>query len=662
MIKLEGINLSFGETQLFRNLTWHIPDGAKIGLVGRNGAGKTTLFRLMLGQETPDSGTVTTPGKARLGFLPQETVALGEGTVLSYLKAYTGMAQLEAELARLEERITGLSARKQHDNDRELQSLLHRHDQVLHRFHLLGGYGFEAEMSRTLAGLGFPPGAASRACSEFSGGWKMRIFLSALLLSRPDILLLDEPTNHLDTESMEWLEQYLQAHSGTIIAISHDHRFLDRIMGGIAELVSQRIMVYQGNYSQFLQKRNQYIEQIRREQAQLQERKQQLERFIGRFRYTASHASQVQSKIKQLEKLEAQEQTLPEEPQRVRFAFPECPRSGLQVVTARDVRKQYGENTVFDGVSLEVQRGERVALVGANGAGKSTLCRMLSMQEPPTLGDVAYGYNVHLGFFSQESQHNLDYSRTVWEEITNTGSEINACRKRDLLGGFLFRDDDIHKPVQLLSGGEKSRLALLKLLLQPLNLLILDEPTNHLDMTTKDLFQDALLSFGGTVIIVSHDRYFLDQLITRVLEVRGGGLHEYLGNYSYFIEKRAEQRERQGDTASQSSDTATKTPTPEQPRSRKEARRKESEERKQKGRERREVTDQLEPLEEQIEELEREKSEVEERLCDPQTLQNAQEVQSLMRRLNDINGTLDTLFPQWERLMEQLHAAEEATG
>ncbi len=451
--------------------------------------------------------------------------------LLDYLKRRAGLEDLAVRLSETEHIMASLD-----ENSQELRSMLAVHERLQREFEAKGGFGFDVEAKQVLKGLGFHPEEdAERMTSEFSGGWKMRVALAALLLSRPDILLLDEPTNHLDTESMEWLENWLKDFRGTIIAVSHDRRFLDKMVTSVAELVGGRINLYSCGYEKFLKEREERRERLEAEWEQQKEKIENIQRFVERFRYKATKATQVQSRIRQLEKMEITELEGPSKS--VHFKFPDSPRSGYEVMSCKNLTKKYGRKTVFEDLELTVHRGERLALVGINGAGKSTLLRLLNLSEGPTAGTVTYGLNVKKAYFSQESAQNLDYTNTIWQEINNTGSKMLEGAKRNLLGAFLFSGEDIHKPISVLSGGEKSRVGLLKMLLSESNLLILDEPTNHLDYATKELFQRALLEYGGTIIIVSHDRAFLDDLVERVIEIREGTLYDYPGNYSGLLRK-----------------------------------------------------------------------------------------------------------------------------
>ena len=537
MIYLRDISLSFADRKIFEKINWTITDRGRVGLVGDNGTGKTTMLRAILGSVDLDSGSIEIPDRKRvsIGYLPQDLVEMDPIPLLDYLRLKSGIAELEEALKRCEEALSASAA-----DDPDHEKLLKEYETAVTRFQAKDGYAFEAQAKQMHAGFGFREKDFSKNCADFSGGWKMRIMLAVILLSRPDIMLLDEPTNHLDTESLEWLESWLKDYPGTIVAIAHDRVFLDKIVTVIAELANRAITPYRGNYSYYLAEKERRREALKKEMELQRAEIKRIKEFIERFRYKATKSSQVQSRVKMLEKFDL----LQEEGsgKTVTIHFPESPRSGKEVLSVRRLAKTYGDLNVFDDVNFTLYRGEKAAVVGINGAGKSTLSRILSGAEAPTAGEVAAGLNVKMAFFSQESAQNLDYQRTIWEEVGAAGTRSNDQQRRNLLGAFLFYGDDVYKPISVLSGGEKSRLALLKILLTDTNLLILDEPTNHLDIKTREIFQNALLNYRGTILIVSHDRYFLDCLVDRVFELRDGICHEYRGNYSYFIEKRREEQ------------------------------------------------------------------------------------------------------------------------
>lgn len=642
MIRITNLKLQLGERALFNNLSWTILPGSRTGLVGNNGAGKTTLLRIITGEIAPDSDPPALPRGVSLGYLPQDLVELPATEVLAFLRDSTGLSAVEERLAESTARLALFSPTSA-DHEEEL----HRHDLIVKEFEALDGYSFEALAGKILSGLGFAPSDLGKNTSTFSGGWKMRLHLAALLLRKPDVLLLDEPTNHLDTESMEWLEGWLSAFRGIIVAVSHDRRFLDKICTSVAELSMGKISLFKGNFSEYLDERERRLEELKKQERRQKDEIARTEAFIERFRYKATKATQVQSRVKRLEKMELVE--VEEDKSRVSFHFPPCDRSGLDVLVMEGGGKKYGDLTVFKDGDLTIQRGERVAVVGVNGAGKSTLSRILSGAEAPTWGEVRQGYNVKVAFFSQQSSENLDYSKTVWDSLSGRNPAWTAQDKRNLLGAFLFRGDDILKPVSVLSGGEKSRLALVKLLMEEANCLVLDEPTNHLDMQTKDLFQRALLEYDGTLVIISHDRFFLDNLVGRVVEIAGGKLINYGGNYSYFIEKRG---------ATERGEAGGGRDPQEKAGLDRDRKRQEAERRNILYRKKKHILDQLAPVEEKITALEELISQKDGRLCDPEVLSDGEKTQALLIGRNEASEELENLYDRWEALMGKIEEIE----
>jgi ATP-binding cassette subfamily F protein 3 len=642
LIYLKNINLSFGDKKLFDQITWAIMERSRIGLVGDNGTGKTSLFRAIMGQTELDEGSIEIPNRKNrvLGYLPQDLVEIEPVNIIDYIKKKSGIAELEKTIQSYEQKITRLSP-----DDEEYRNVLGAYESTVSAFNMKDGYAFEARAKQILKGIGFRDKDFLKNCAEFSGGWKMRILLAVILLSRPDIMLLDEPTNHLDTESMEWLESYLKNHTGTIITISHDRVFLDKIVNQIAELSNRKITLYKGNYSYYLREKEKRLEALKKGMELQQAEIKRVQEFVERFRYKATKARQVQSRLKMLEKFEPLRHT--QKAKAVKIKFPEGPKSGKEVVFADNISKSYGALDVFKDICFNIFRGDKIALVGVNGAGKSTLTRILSGTEAPTSGEIRLGLNVKMAFFSQESAQNLSYNRSIWEEIRAVGTKSNDQQLRDLLGVFLFSGDDIMKSISVLSGGEKSRLALLKILLQDSNCLILDEPTNHLDLKTKDIFQEALLNYRGTIIIVSHDRYFLDHLVNRVFELRNGTCCEYRGNYSYFIEKRGESMGASPALAEKSTDEKNRS------RKSKEEKRMEAEERNRLSIIRNTLQKNLTTIEQQINNLEAEKSENEALLCKSETLKDPSKVKKLNQESNKILRELESLYSEWESIAAQ---------
>lgn len=643
MIQIRDLNLTFaGGRKIFDSLSWQIDAGSRTGLVGPNGVGKTTLLRTIVGQVAADSGDINvSPLSSTVGYLPQDLAELPDVTLMQYLKDRTGITAAEKRLKRCSEELAAAP-------EREHARLMKLHDEAVAAYENLGGYSFEALSRKALHGLGFHDGDDARPCGEFSGGWKMRITLAGLLLSRPDILLLDEPTNHLDTESMEWLENWLSDYRGTLVAISHDRIFMDKVMKNIAELHSGRIRIYKGSFSDYLRASEEQKAQLEQAAARQKEEIARTKEFIERFRYKATKAAQVQSRVKALEKIQIiRTETAA---RRMTLKFPPCPPSGHIVLTLTDLGIAYGTHCVFEHLNATVERGQKIALVGSNGAGKSTLSRLISGRERPTSGNCETGYHVLPAFFSQESADNLNYERTVWQEVCPLNMDMSEAEKRTLLGSFLFSGDDIHTPVKVLSGGEKSRLSLVKILINPSNFLILDEPTNHLDITTRELFQQALLAYDGTLLIVSHDRYFLNQLAQRVWELRDGVLYDYAGNYSRFIEQR--QASLAQDTPHDGSDV--KHRGGERSQKREEAQRRNEIYRRKKV-----YADELAALEDRIDDLEKRKRNDEQELCRPEVLSDSVKVQALMKDLADVGATLGSATSRWEELMKIIEKIEK---
>jgi ATP-binding cassette subfamily F protein 3 len=523
VIQLEGVTKGYGGRVLFRDLSWQLGGRERVGLVGPNGVGKTTLCRILAGVETPDAGRVTVARSTTLGYLPQEVGGTTAGSVLG--EALAAFADVWALEHAMEETLAAL--REAPDD-----ALTARYGDFQHRFEALGGYRLETEAKVILGGLGFRESDFHRPLGELSGGWRMRAALARLLLAKPSVLLLDEPTNHLDLASLAWLESYLAAYEGAVVVVAHDRYFLNRMVTSIAELGPDGLTLYPGNYDDYLVERE-ARQALREAQARNQEKRvAEIERFIERFRYKATKARQVQSRIKMLERLDRVAVDAPA--RRMRLAFPEPPRTGRQVLRLRNARKAYGDHVVYAGVDLDIERGDRIALVGVNGAGKSTLLRLVAGVLPLDGGERVLGAHVATHHYAQHQLDALDPARTVLEELEASAPEAMRTRLRTLLGTFLFSGEAVDKRVAVLSGGEKARLALAKMLVRPAALLCLDEPTNHLDLASRAVLEEALAAFPGTLIFISHDRYFINRLATKVLEVAGGRLTTHLGNYDDY--------------------------------------------------------------------------------------------------------------------------------
>ena len=534
MISIDNLTVSFGGWTLFDEVSFLVNPKDRIGLVGKNGAGKTTLLRIITGEQQATSGAVTRNSDCTIGYLPQQMKVADTTTLIDETaKAFAEVLAIEAEI----ERITTALAERDDYESTEYEQLMHRLDECNNRYHILGGDSREADIEKTLLGLGFRREDFNRPTSQFSGGWRMRIELAKLLLRRPSVFLLDEPTNHLDIESIQWLEEYLRNYNGAVLLISHDRAFLDNVTNRTIEISLGKIYDYKVSYSKYVVLRRERREQQMAAYENQQRMIEKTEEFIERFRYKPTKSNQVQSRIKQLERLERIEVD-EEDLSTLNIKFPPAPRSGQIVAEVKEVGKSFGAKHVFSGANFVIERGEKIALVGRNGEGKTTLARMLVGELTPSEGSIRLGANVDVGYYAQNQEDLMDGEITVFDTLDRVAVGDIRTRLRDILGAFLFRGEDIDKKVKVLSGGERSRLAMARLMLSPHNLLIMDEPTNHMDMRSKDILKEALMRFDGTVIVVSHDREFLDGMVDKIYEFRDGGVKEYLGGIYYFLEKR----------------------------------------------------------------------------------------------------------------------------
>lgn len=533
MISIEGLSVAFGGNTLFDNITYVINKKDRIALVGKNGAGKSTMLKIIAGLQAPTSGNVNMPKDLTVGYLPQQMNLSDTRTVMEEAEqAFSHIFELQSRIERMN---TELSERTDYESE-YYQELIERVSNANEQLALIGASNYQAEIEKTLIGLGFTREDFGRETSEFSGGWRMRIELAKLLLQRPDVLLLDEPTNHLDIESIQWLESFLSTRANAVVLVSHDRAFIDNVTTRTIEISLGRIYDYQVNYSRYVVLRQERLEQQMRAYENQQKQIQDTEAFIERFRYKATKSVQVQSRIKQLAKLERVEVD-EVDTSRLNLKFPPAPRSGDYPIIAEGVGKNYGSHVVFSNATFTIKRGEKVAFVGKNGEGKSTLVKCI-MGEIPYTGTLKIGHNVKIGYFAQNQASLLDESITVFDTIDRVAVGDIRTKIRDILGAFMFGGEASDKKVKVLSGGEKTRLAMIRLLLEPVNLLILDEPTNHLDMRTKDVLKQAIRDFNGTVILVSHDREFLDGLVSKVYEFSGGQVREHLGGIYDFLESR----------------------------------------------------------------------------------------------------------------------------
>lgn len=637
LVQLENVGIYFSGMTLFKGVSWGILPREKFGLVGVNGSGKTTILRLIAGEIEPGEGMVRRMKHLACGYLPQEGVAEEERTLFdAAYSALPDVPALQVEMEKLRQSIA---------DDGPRDELLERLGTLEFRWQALGGYSAESRVARVLSGLGFHEEDYQRLVSTFSGGWQMRVALAKLLIQDPDILLLDEPTNHLDLPTLNWLEEYLLEFQGALVIVSHDRAFLDRMVTSVAEIDRGYLRKYVGNYTDYERGQDERREKLRQHAERLATERKHIERFIERFRYKASKARQVQSRIKLLEKLEKVE--LETETRKIRFHFPDALHSGRTVLEVNRLSKSYDEKDVLKDIDLILERGQKVALVGVNGAGKSTFCRMITQTESPTSGEVKLGYKVELDYFAQEADFRLTGGGSVLDEISAEASVSQVPMLRSMLGAFLFQGDDVYKPVEVLSGGEKSRLALAKMLLRPSNFIILDEPTNHLDISSKDVLLSALKDYSGTLLVVSHDRYFLDRLVNRVLELEEGKLRDWPGSFRDYIERKAFFQEKREEA---------RTTTPKQDsvkgsaRKTKEQRRAEAERRNKLSKQRRQIQSQMDELTQEIERLEKRKSELEAQFSDEEVYRRGEQMKELKKEYDKICIELPKLYEKWTRL------------
>jgi ATP-binding cassette, subfamily F, member 3 len=529
LIQLSGLTKSFGERVLLEKVTWQISQGERVGLCGPNGAGKTTLLKMLAGLDEPDEGDVVKPNALTVGYLPQDGLAHAGHSILDEASSAFGqLLAAKAEMHAIEERLSDATASQE-----EHGVLLERYSALQDRFRMEDGYSIDLRVATVLRGLGFTDAQFTQPTDSLSGGWQMRLALAKLLLGRPTLLLLDEPTNHLDLEARNWLEQYLTGYPNAVILVSHDRFFLDAVVTRITDLSLRTLTDYPGTYTHYIAERETRMDLLRKAKREQDEEVARVRMFIDRFRYQATKASQVQSRIKMLDKVVPIE--APPERKRIHFMFPACAKSGRTVFDLKSVRKSYGQTIVFSNANLHIERGDRLALVGHNGAGKSTLMRMLSGVEAPDQGTRLEGHQVVMQYFAQDEATRLDPRLTVYETLAAGSPNDMVPAIRNILGGFLFSGDDVHKKVAVLSGGERTRLAVARMLLRPSNTLLLDEPTNHLDLDSKDILLEALEDFGGTLIFVSHDRYFVEKLATKIVEIGQGEAQVFPGTYAEFL-------------------------------------------------------------------------------------------------------------------------------
>jgi len=663
MIQLSTLTKSFGDRVLFQDVTWQISEGERVGLCGPNGAGKTTLLKMLAGIDEPDSGAIIKPNALSVGYLPQDGLTHEGRSILEEASsAFADLLAVKTEMHDIEERLSDASMPQDiHD------TLLERYSTLQDRFRIGEGYNIDLKVATVLRGLGFSDSQLGQETGSLSGGWQMRLALAKLLLGRPTLLLLDEPTNHLDLEARNWLEEYLVDYPHAVIVVSHDRFFLDTVVTRITDLNLRALTDYPGNYSHYIVERDARLEQLRKAKREQEEEIARVRMFIDRFRYQATKAAQVQSRIKMLEKVVPIE--APPERKRIHFSFPVCAKSGRTVIELHDARKAYGETLVFGKANLHIERGDRLALVGPNGVGKSTLMRMLSGVERPDQGTRREGHQVVMQYFAQDEASRLDPALNVYETLVAGSPNDMVPAIRNILGGFLFSGDDIYKKAAVLSGGERTRLAVARMLLRPANTLLLDEPTNHLDLDSKDILLDALEDFGGTLIFVSHDRYFVEKLANRIVEIGHGEALMFPGTYTEFLWSKEQRSKGQPAAAVKTAppakaDRSPKTSPPARPdpapvaapsgAAGHEARKRLRAEEQRRHRETEKLQSQIAGLEAQIAEREQAIRDLEAAMADPAFYDDRTQAQPLIDRHQTLMWEVGDLMHRWEELQKKL--------
>jgi len=645
MLQIKGLGKAFRGEWLFRSLDFHINERDRIALVGDNGAGKSTLMKIIAGLIAADEGEIVGSRDLTFGYLPQDGQFVhGRRLMQEVLSIFQPTTELEHELRRLEVELSELRPESS-----AYQKKLERYELVSQQFRLRDGYSLEAKAGSVLIGLGFKQNDFDRPCTDFSGGWQMRIALAKLLLQQPRLLLLDEPTNHLDLEARNWLEDFLRSYPYALILVSHDRFFLDATVERVLEIRNRAVHFYQGSYTDFLRQREERLARVRAEYRAQQKEIARIKAFAEKFRSKATKAAQVQSRLKELERMKPVE--VPPEAKTIHLRFPKAPHSGRIVIELKNVTAGYGDTPVFKNLNYQLERGERVAVVGPNGAGKSTLIKILAGRLPLIDGIRKEGHNVVVSYFSQDQSDLLSSGRTVWEEVYSIAAENAVPQLRTLLGCFLFSGDDIDKPVSILSGGERSRLMLCKLLLSPANCLLLDEPTNHLDIKSKDILMDALADYEGTLVFVSHDRYFLDGLATKILEVGNQTVVPYLGNYEdYLVKKTSLDNNQEGSAEGGGEEIISRRQDQAMDGGREAKKRKVNPYRIQ------QITAQIEQIERQIQAHEERMGELAKMLASGVLYRDPQRLRSILDEHNRLQAELNQLMAGWEQLQSALEA------
>jgi len=642
MIQIQNLNCSLGIRELFTDINWTIKNKKRTALLGPNGAGKTTLLRILTRENTIDySGNIKYPNNFRIGYLPQEEIDLGEGTILSkVLDSFEELVIVEKKIEIIQEKlnINGIS-------EQEENKLLRQLDDEQRVFESLNGYEIESEAKKILSGLGFKTDDFLRNISEFSGGWRMRTYLASILLKKPNLLLLDEPTNHLDIESMEWLEKYLINFDGTVVFVSHDRFFIDRISEEIVEIDHSRMEFYSGNYSFYINKKEEKEKQLEKKWKEQKEERERLEKFINRFRYQATKAKQVQSRVKELEKLEV----LPilRKKHTFNFSISVSEKSYNEVLTIQDASFKYDKDWVLKDMNFNLYREEKIALVGVNGAGKTTMTKLIAEQLIANKGKFLLGEKVKIGYYAQHQVDSLNLDNSIYDEIMETTALSIVPKIKDVLGLFQFKGADINKKIRVLSGGEKARVSLAKILISPVNFLIMDEPTNHLDKESKAALEKALIGYNGTLILISHDRYFLDRIVSKVIEIKEHHLNEFSGNYSYYLKKR-DNIKTQTTISNQFDDTKSNTDIEDISIDKKEKKRLEALARQKISKERNIIAKKISEIEKRIIEFETREEEIKELMLDSKTYEDKKLVVNIQKELSEIQKKLEANYNNWE--------------
>jgi len=639
MLQLINITHEIDGVTLLEDIQWTINPQKRVALIGPNGSGKTTLLRLISGSLPIQRGEIIKPKTYQIGYLPQEEISFGRGTVLNEVLEANQLLQAmedEKEIIRKELEHSGIDSEKQHE-------LAERLGYLEERFHFLGGYSYEALAKKILIGLGFKENEFTDLTETKSGGWRMRIYLARLLLQNPDLLLLDEPTNHLDIESLEWLESYLLEFQGSMIIVSHDRYFIDRLGEEIAELENGRLNHYPGKYDFYVNEKSLRLQKLKQKAEEIRAEKERLTQFINRFRYKNTKAPQVQDRIKRLEKL--QEVKLPPATRKIHFQITTPVKSYKDVCIMKAIGFRYTADWVFENINLQLFRGEKAAMVGANGEGKTTLTKLISNQLSPQKGELILGERVSIGYYAQHQIDALNGENTIYQEVFSTAAENFRTRIRDILGIFKFSGEDVEKNISVLSGGEKARVSLAKILISPVNFLLMDEPTNHLDLDSKKALEKALKNYDGTLLLISHDRYFLDQLVSIVFELKDGHLRRFEGNYSSYLEKKSQHRSITETKKEDKSSVSRKS---------KDQKRIEAEARQEISHQRNFLIKQIEQLESEMENLEAEKKQIESNLAKPDFYKDQVKAADVGKRYQVLQELIPKLFGEWESRQAKL--------